>query len=159
MRVDIKDENTSIRVVQGTVTGIPSKTLSQFRQKIGYEVITLNDNEYQVNRVISITIDTKKTPTNGKIRNGEAEETNSPMSTKNTGKTVPSTPRRQEKQRRRQEANSPSFQNDTRFQNNAREEGSYSDSDSSDMEPIPMSPPAVPMGQPGSTPNSPTKST
>jgi hypothetical protein len=81
------------------------------------------------------------------------------MSTKNTGKTAPSTPRRQEKQRRRQEANSPSFQNDTRFQNNAREEGSYSDSDSSDMEPIPIPPPAVPMGQPGSTPNSPTKST
>ena len=157
-RGDTNNEDKPIRVVQGTITGIPNTTLSQFRQKTVHEVITLDANEYQVSRVISITIDTKKTPTDGETRNDEMQETNSPISTKNTGKTAPSTPERQRKQKRRQEANSPSFRNDTRFQNNAREEGSYSYSDSADMEPIPMSPPAVPMGQPGSTPNSPTKS-
>ena len=59
MRVDPNDEDKPTKVVQGTVTRTLSKTLSQFRQKTVHGVITLDDNEYQVIMVISITIDTK----------------------------------------------------------------------------------------------------
>ena len=146
---------------------IPNKTLSQFRQKIVHEVITLDDYEYQVITVISI----KQTSTNsggqqrgsrdkgaeaeGRIsdRKGGVKEANSPASTTTAGGTAPSIPMRQNKQRRRQEVESPCFRDDT------REYGLYSDTDSSDIEPIPMSSPAVPLAQPGSTPNSPKKST
>jgi hypothetical protein len=154
IKVDTGDDDRPVRLVQGTVTRIPSKILTGFRQKTVQEVIAIDDNEYQVNALNSI----QQTP-----RNGEKGETNSPGSTKNTRESAPATPRTQRKQRRKgksQEVDSPSFRNGT------REYGSYSDSDSSDGElihpscqPIRMSPPAVPMTQPGSTPNSPNKST
>ena len=205
IKVETGDDDRPVRLVQGTVTKIPDKVLTGFRQKTAQEVIAIDDNEYQVNALISI----QQTP-----GNGEWGETDSPGR-----ESAPATPGKQKKQRRKEKsqgADSPSFRNGARergsysdpdssdmeaihssrrhdrlsppavpkrqrwqgrkeksqevdspsFQNGTREYGSYSDSDSSDGElihpscnPIRMSPPAVPMTQPGSTPSSPNKST
>jgi hypothetical protein len=150
IKVDTGDDDRPVRLVQGTVTGIPSKRLTSFRQKTVHEVITIDDNEYQVSALLSI----QQTP-----RNGEREEANSPGSARNTRESTPSKPRKQKKQRGKEgsrEFDSPSFRNETHGY------GSCSDSDSSEVEliqPIDMSPPAVPMPQTRSMPNSPNKST
>ena len=137
MKVETGDDDRPVRLVQGTVTKIPDKVLTGFRQKTVQEVIAIDDNEYQVSALISI----QQTP-----GNGERGETDSPGR-----ESAPATPGKQKKQRRKEKsqgADSPSFRN------GARERGSYSDPDSSDIEAIHssrrhdrLSPPAVPKRQ------------
>ena len=63
-------------MVQGKVTEIPSRVLTQCRQKTEHEVITLDEEEYQVSTVISII---KQTPIKSVVK-----EADSPTSTRDT---------------------------------------------------------------------------
>ena len=142
MSVETGDEDKPNMLVQGKVTRMPSTTLLQFKQSAKQETIRLGDDEYQVNSVISI----KHVSTRGEA------EANSPASTRNAGETSPSPPQRQKKPRVQQEFESPSPRNNTQGENDRS-----SDSDSSEIEPIQVSSPAVPL--PEATPSSPNKST
>jgi hypothetical protein len=134
-------------VVQGKVTRVQSTTFAQFRQSAKQEKIRLDDeDEYPVNSVINI----RRVSTRG--------EANSPASTGNAGETSPSPPQRRRKRRVQQELDSPNPENGTQ----ERDDDWNSSSDSSEIEPIRVSSPVVPLAgitQPGTTPNSPNRST
>ena len=111
IRVETNDDDKPTRLVQGKVTEIPNRVLTRCRQKTEREVITVDDEEYQVDTVILISI-TKQTPAKSAM-----EEADSPTSTRDTGGAKPSpspSQVRQPKRHRRQEFESPSVQNNTR---------------------------------------------